>query len=145
MQRCGFPARFRNWVAALLVTASSRVLLNGVPGVPIAHGRGLRQGDPLSPLLFDLVIDPLQQLLHLATENGDLHRLRGRGPTIRTSLYADDAAIFMAPFKEDFEVLAHILEGFGEVTGLVTNVHKSLAAPIRCSNLDLDVIMHRLN
>jgi hypothetical protein len=48
----------------------------------------------------------------------------------------------MAPFKEDFEVLAHILEGFGEVTGLVTNVHKSLAAPIRCSNLDLNVIMH---
>jgi hypothetical protein len=70
------------------------------------------------------------------------HMYRGRGPTIRTSLYIDDAAIFMAPFKEDFEILAHILEGFGEVTGLVTNVHKSLAASIRCSHLDLDEIMH---
>jgi mannosylglycoprotein endo-beta-mannosidase len=141
MQRCGFPSRYRNWVTALLITSSSRVLLNGVPGAPIVHGRGLRQGDPLSPLLFDLAIDPLQQLLDLATTNGDLHRLRGRGPSIRTSLYADDAAIFIAPFREDFVALAHILEGFGEVTGLVTNMHKSIAVPIRCSALDLDDIM----
>jgi hypothetical protein len=67
------------------------------------------QGDPLSPLLFNLIIDPLQQILDLATANGDLHRLRGRGPTIRTLLYADDAAIFMAPIKEDFNILAEIL------------------------------------
>jgi hypothetical protein len=67
---------------------------------------------------------------------------RGRGPTIRTSLYVEDAAIFMAPFKEDFKVLSHILEGSREVTGLVTNVYKSLAAPIRCFHLDLDEIMH---
>jgi hypothetical protein len=83
----------------------------------------------------------LQHLLDLATANGDLHRLRGRGPSIRTSLYADDATIFIAPFKEDFVALAHILEGFGEVTGLVTNMHKSIAVPIRCSALDLDDIM----
>jgi hypothetical protein len=88
----------------LLTTASSRVLLNRIPGEPIAHGRGLHQGDPLSPLLFDLAIDPLQQLLDIATYNGDLHRIRGRGPTVRTSLYADDVAIFIAPFKEDFQV-----------------------------------------
>jgi mannosylglycoprotein endo-beta-mannosidase len=100
MQRCGFPSRYRNWVTALLITSSSRVLLNGVPGAPIVHGRGLRQGDPLSPLLFDLAIDPLQEFLDLASTNGDQHRLHGRGPSIRTSLYVDDAAIFIAPFKE---------------------------------------------
>ena len=59
MQRMGFPARYRNWVAAFLSTTSSRVLLNGVPGEPITRRQGLRQGDALSPLLFDLVIDPL--------------------------------------------------------------------------------------
>lgn len=124
-------------LSALLCTSSSRVLLNGIPGTPIRHGRGLRQGDPLSHLLFVLAIDPLQNLLDLATQRGNLHRLRGRGACIRTSLYADDAAIFVAPFKEDIEQLTHILEGFGEVTGLVTNLEKSLVAPIRCSGIDL--------
>jgi hypothetical protein len=63
---------------------------------------------------------------------------------IQTSLYGDDVAIFVAPFKEDFEVLAHILKGFGEVTRLVTNIHKSITAPIRCSHIDLQDIMQSL-
>jgi mannosylglycoprotein endo-beta-mannosidase len=41
LQRRGFPHRFRNWIAALFSTATSRVLLNGIAGPPIAHGRGL--------------------------------------------------------------------------------------------------------
>jgi hypothetical protein len=48
LQRRGFPARFRNWVVVLFSTATSRVFLNGIAGYPIAHGRGLRQGNPLS-------------------------------------------------------------------------------------------------
>jgi hypothetical protein len=40
---------------------------------------------------------------------------------IRTSLYADDAAIFMAPIKRDINFLASMLHHFGDVTGLVTN------------------------
>lgn len=52
LQRKGFPSKFRNWITALLVTSSSRILLNGVHGTPIHHGKGLRQGDLLSPLLF---------------------------------------------------------------------------------------------
>lgn len=79
LQKRGFPSRFRNWIVALLTTSSSRVLLNGVAGLPIQHGRGLRQGDPLSPLLFVLAIDPLAQILEMATTFGLLHKLRGWG------------------------------------------------------------------
>jgi len=40
----GFPRRWVDWIAAFLSTASSQVLLNGIPGEPFVHGRGLRRG-----------------------------------------------------------------------------------------------------
>jgi mannosylglycoprotein endo-beta-mannosidase len=52
MEHRGFPTRWRNWISALLTSSTSSVLLNGIPLDPIPHGRGLRQGDPRSPLLF---------------------------------------------------------------------------------------------
>lgn len=48
----GFGPKFRAWICGLLSSASTRVLLNGIPGDTIFNRRGLRQGDPLSPLLF---------------------------------------------------------------------------------------------
>jgi hypothetical protein len=75
LQRRGFPSRFCNWIVALLSTASSRILLNGIAGAPIFHGRGLRQGDPLSPMLFVLVIDPLHIFLRMQLGMGSFTRL----------------------------------------------------------------------
>jgi len=51
MNKLGFPSRWQDWIAALLSTSSTRMLLNGIPNAPIKHGRGLRQGDLLSPCL----------------------------------------------------------------------------------------------
>jgi hypothetical protein len=52
LQHLGFPRLWIDWVAALLSTANTKVMLNGVPGERICHARGLCQGDPLSPILF---------------------------------------------------------------------------------------------
>ena len=63
---------------------------------------------------------------------------------VRTSLYADDAAVFMAPIKTDIDNLSIILRGFGDVTGLCTNLQKSSVVPIRCANLDLEHILSNM-
>jgi hypothetical protein len=141
LSRLGFPVRWRDWIAALLTTSSSQLLLNGIPGEPIAHGRGLRQGDPLSPLLFILAIEPLQRLLQLAMKTGLLSRICRNPRRLRTSLYADDAVLFIRPIKEEIDTLAMLLEFFGKVTGLHRNFQKSTVVPIRCTDLDLDDIL----
>jgi hypothetical protein len=60
---------------------------------------------------------------------------------IRTSLFVDDAAIFLSPKKDDVNFLASTLQMFGEVNGLVTNCLRSQVAPIRCENIYLDDIL----
>ncbi|WVZ95285.1 hypothetical protein U9M48_041070 [Paspalum notatum var. saurae] len=141
MGHLGFPIRWRNWVASTLATSTSQVLLNGIPGQSIVHSRGLRQGDPLSPLLFVLAIDPLQCLLHLATEAGILSKVAKSRMRLRTSMYADDAIIFIRPEKRELDALAALLHLFGEATGLRTNIQKSSIVPIKCAGLNLDEIL----
>ena len=140
MQGWGFPQRWRNWIATLLASSTSLILLNGIEGDRIQHSRGLRQGDPLSPLLFILAIDPLQRLLNMATERGLLSKLRGRHAQLRTSMYADDAIVFLNP-KKDVSNLASILQKFVLTSGLCTYFNKSSVIPIRCDNIDLDDIL----
>jgi hypothetical protein len=99
LQALGFGPRWREWVSILFRTVASRALLNGVPGGKFRHARGVRQGDPLSPMLFILVMDPLQRFLDLATSHNVLTQLPLVAAKWRTSMYADDTAIFVNPKK----------------------------------------------
>jgi hypothetical protein len=137
----GFSPRWRGWVSILLSTSSSAVLLNGVRGKWYRHFTGLRQGDPPSPMLFILAMEPLQRMFQVAASDGLLSPVHLRAATLRMSLYADDAAIFLNPVKEEVQVVADILDLFGSASGLVTNRNKSAVFPIHCEGLDLIDVM----
>ena len=104
-------------------------LLNGQHG-SFYHGKGVCQGDPLSSMLFILAIDPLHRMLDLATQHGILSPLPQTAARWRTSMYADNVAIFINPSKNDLKAIKIIMQAFGSFLGLHINLQKSSIYPI---------------
>jgi hypothetical protein len=65
------------------------------------HCRGVRQGDPLSPLLFILAMEHLHRLIRRAQQMRLLTRLSEGTNEYIISMYDDDAALFIAPSEVD--------------------------------------------
>ena len=99
LERSGFFAKWRQWILFCLSTVRFSILINGSPCGFFGSTRGLRQGDPLSPLLFVLVMDALGRMLDKAVLEGRLSNfsvgnLEGRSLAVSHLLFADDTLIF---------------------------------------------------
>ncbi|XP_025617242.1 uncharacterized protein [Arachis hypogaea] len=96
LQKMGIRLRWRTWVKECVTTASMSVLINGSPTKPFKMERGLRQGDPLSPFLFVLVVDILHRMVGEAVRNGRISPLLVGRDNIELShlQFADDTILF---------------------------------------------------
>jgi mannosylglycoprotein endo-beta-mannosidase len=63
MVKMGFSEGWLKWMRAFIFTSSMSVLINGSPIDDFNVGRGLRQGDPLSPFLFLIAVEGLAGLM----------------------------------------------------------------------------------
>ncbi|KAE8814645.1 Serine/threonine-protein kinase SMG1 [Hordeum vulgare] len=130
LRQYGFGDRFREWIAILLSSSSTRIILNGVPGPPIWHCRGLHQGDSTSPQLFVLAVDALGHLMHRALQAGILQRLHPRRTVPAVSLYADDVMLFCHAEMDEVLAVKGILGIFEAASGLQVNYGKSSATTL---------------
>jgi len=70
LEKMGFPSKWRSWIFFCISTVRFSVLINGESSGFFSSSRGLRQGDPLSRLLFILVMEALNRLVYKACELG---------------------------------------------------------------------------
>lgn len=76
MSKMGFSDKWVKWMALCIESVNYFVLVNGESVGRITLGRGLRQGNPLSPYLFLICAEGLTTLLKNAEARGDVHGIK---------------------------------------------------------------------
>jgi hypothetical protein len=125
LQKLSFPDRWMEWTKEILNSTSSTVLLNGMPEKTFQCKRGVRQGGPLSPLLFVLSTELLQHehVLNKVARMGLLHYPLNLTHTSDFPVvqYVDDTILVMEASQRQFFCLKVILHTFNQPTRLKVN------------------------
>ncbi|KAG0755660.1 hypothetical protein G6F62_008320 [Rhizopus arrhizus] len=134
LQRFAFPDSIINSISSLFFSTELQLNINGFLSDPIPQSRGLRQGDPLSPVLFNLAFEPLlRSILNDQNFKGfQLPRspLSASSPEasapVKLMAYADDVVCFLED-PEDLTILHNHLSTYSRASNAKVNFHKTEA------------------
>src|SRR3954468_17744746 len=123
----GFSEEWRSLIQSFVSGGSVAIKVNEDTGKYFQTKKGLRQGDPLSPLLFTIVADMLAILIERAKADGQIegvvpHLIDGGLSILQ---YADDTILFMEHDLDKARNLKLLLSAFEQMSGLKINFHKS--------------------
>src|SRR5436190_4850978 len=136
-----FPHTWINWIRECIQGPTFSVSVNGIPSASFTSSKGIRQGDPLSPYLFVMVMECLSIKLDTAMIQRHLHPIkRNIQPIISHLLFADDILVFCRADKKSFQKLKSILNEFQNFTGLAINSEKSTCFLSRACGCDSDLL-----
>ena len=121
LKKFNFGENFVQWIEILYNNISSCVMNNGSTSKYFPVNRGVRQGDPLSPYLFLLVIEILAIKIR---ENTDIVGFKIKGGIFKLSLYADDMTLAVLDKKSAKRAFA-LIKKFANYSGLKVNVEKT--------------------
>ena len=119
LERLGMHGDCLKSLKEMYADVQVQVRVNGKRGHAFTSDVGVKQGDPLSPLLFGLFIDRCAEFIDtrcLGVQVG--------GQRVKVMLYADDLVI-VAESKDDLQSALHALGDFCEATSMKVNVDKS--------------------
>ncbi|GKV12521.1 hypothetical protein SLEP1_g23652 [Rubroshorea leprosula] len=127
MDSFGFGIKWRGWIMECLSTARTSILVNGSPTREFEVGKGLRQGDPLSPFLFLMIGEGLQDLVQKAMAEGMVHGIviGKKGMTVSLLQFVDDTIIMGRADAENIRMVKDVLRWFELMFGLRINFKKS--------------------
>ena len=106
LEHMGFPPKFCNTIKTFYTNAETMVMINGELSEPFIVTRGVRQGDPLSCLLFNLAIEPLACVIRKSELKGI--KIPETHQDLVVSLFADDTTIYLSS-RDSLEKLWEIL------------------------------------
>lgn len=121
LRRFGLAETFSEYVMAANTNCSTRVSIGKNLSNPIKINRGVKQGDPLSPLLFNMVLDKI--LVELDANFGGISV---GGQKITALAYADDMALY-AETPAEAQAALRTVASFCEARGLSLSAKKCSA------------------
>ena len=116
------------WIYTCVSSSTFSICLNGEVKGYFKGGRGLRQGDPISPYLFTLVMEVFTLIMNQKINSNPNFKFHAGCKELRLThlCFADDLLVLCHGSCESVKVIKESLETFSKVSGLVANMEKVL-------------------
>lgn len=121
LKQVGLPEPIRHAIKALYANVKLKVMVNGFASKPFPVRSGVRQGDPLSCILYVLFLEPLIRKIQTSEIEGIT--IPNSAP-IKAVCYADDTVLVLKN-QTEVDLARSILQDFCEGTGAQINWNKS--------------------
>ena len=124
LQKVGIEGTYLNIIKAIHDKSKTNLILNGEKLKAFLLRSGTRQGCPLSPLLFNIVLEVLATAIR---EEKEIKGIQIGNEEVKLSLFADDVILKIENPKDATRKLLELISEFGKVAGYKVNAQKSLA------------------
>ena len=124
LQNMGTEGTYLNTVKAIYHKPTENIILNGEKLKAFPLRSGTRQGCPLSPLLFNIVLEVLATAIR---EGKQIKGIQIGKAEVKFSLFADDMILYTENPKDSIRKLLELISKFSKLAGYKINTQKSLA------------------